>query len=149
MIQILHDLLSASLPEDKALGKAYINLGRIVAGMAGNIVSPHATTEGLVRTVTPSEVIIDCLSSVIGNRGKLTIISTGDPVNLLTVPGFETEVAQFYTDIPAFLSLGAQPLLYGPGSIHTAHTDHEHITKTDIEQAITGYITIFQSLERQ
>ena len=43
------------------------------------------------------------------------------PVRLTTVPGFETAVFPYTTDIP-FLAGWGQPLLFGPGSIHAAHT---------------------------
>ena len=51
------------------------------------------------------------------------------PVRLHTAPGFETAVFSYITDIP-FLSNWGTPLLLGPGSIHVAHTDHEHIAWT-------------------
>ena len=31
------------------------------------------------------------------------------------------------------------PLLIGPGSIHTAHTDHEHVSIDELQQAVTLY----------
>ena len=48
------------------------------------------------------------------------------PVRLTTVPGFDTAVFPYTTDIP-FLSRWGQPLLFGPGSIHVAHTAEEFI----------------------
>ncbi len=43
------------------------------------------------------------------------------PVQLVTVPGFETAIFPYTTDIP-FLGAWGEPLLFGPGSIHVAHT---------------------------
>ncbi len=46
------------------------------------------------------------------------------PVRLTTVPGFDSAVFPYTTDIP-FLPRWGEPLLFGPGSIHVAHTADE------------------------
>ena len=38
------------------------------------------------------------------------------------VDGFATSVVAFTTDIPVLSRTGAKPFLFGPGSIHVAHT---------------------------
>ena len=43
------------------------------------------------------------------------------PVGLHVVPGFETAVLPFTTDVPLLEAWGT-PLLFGPGSILVAHT---------------------------
>ena len=45
---------------------------------------------------------------------------------MTTVPGFDAAVFPYTTDIP-FLRAWGQPLLFGPGSIHVAHTSDEFI----------------------
>ena len=57
------------------------------------------------------------------------------PVRLGTVPGFETSVAAYATDIPALDRWGT-PYLFGPGSIHVAHTPDEHIAVSDLEAMV-------------
>ena len=59
--------------------------------------------------------------------------------------GFETSVVSYTTDIPAFGTTWGRPFLFGPGSIHVAHTAEERIAKRDIEAAIQ----IYQNLVRQ
>ncbi len=39
-----------------------------------------------------------------------------------SLPGFETTVVSFTTDIPALGESWGKPYLIGPGSIHVAHT---------------------------
>ena len=59
-------------------------------------------------------------------------------VRLHTVPGFETEVFAYFSDVP-FLTKWGTPLLLGPGTIHVAHTDHEHVAIADLERAVDLY----------
>ena len=57
------------------------------------------------------------------------------PVRLRTFPGFDTAVFAYTTDIP-FLDRWGTPLLLGPGSIHVAHTDREHVSVAELEAAV-------------
>jgi acetylornithine deacetylase len=66
-------------------------------------------------------------------------------MKLRTVPGVETMVAAFTTDIPA-LSKWGTPLLLGPGSIHVAHTDREFIAKKELHQAVDLYCAMAKQL---
>jgi acetylornithine deacetylase len=67
------------------------------------------------------------------------------PVRLITVPGFETAVFPYTTDIP-FLNQWGQPLLFGPGSIHAAHTAEEFIDIAELSAAVGSYVTIARQL---
>ncbi|HZL68315.1 MAG TPA: hypothetical protein VFC29_13410, partial [Candidatus Limnocylindrales bacterium] len=66
-------------------------------------------------------------------------------VELGTVPGIDTMVAAFTTDIPALTNWG-KPLLIGPGSIHVAHTEGEYIEKRQLLEAIDLYARIARDL---
>ena len=59
-------------------------------------------------------------------------------MRLHTVPGFETAVFAYFSDVP-FLTNWGTPLLLGPGTIHVAHTDHEHVAIADLERAVDLY----------
>ena len=52
---------------------------------------------------------------------------------------------RFGTDIPCLTNWGA-PLLYGPGSIHDAHTTHEYIAKEDLVNAVDTYAAMAKKL---
>jgi acetylornithine deacetylase len=64
---------------------------------------------------------------------------------MVTVPGFDAVVFPYTTDIP-FLSAWGQPLLFGPGSIHVAHTADEFISIRELESAVAHYLTIARHL---
>jgi acetylornithine deacetylase len=61
-----------------------------------------------------------------------------------TVPGFDTAVFPYTTDVPLLTRWG-KPLLIGPGSIHVAHTDDEHLA---IDEMMAG-IQLYESLAKQ
>jgi acetylornithine deacetylase len=67
------------------------------------------------------------------------------PVRLTTVPGLETAVFSFTTDIP-FLDRWGAPLLVGPGSVTVAHTDHEHCEIADLDRAVDVYASVAAGL---
>ena len=66
-------------------------------------------------------------------------------VRLHTVPGVETAVFSFGTDVP-FLETWGTPLLLGPGSIHVAHTAHEHVAIAELEEAVDLYVRVVGQL---
>jgi acetylornithine deacetylase len=66
-------------------------------------------------------------------------------VKLRTFAGLETFVAAYTTDIPALSNWG-EPILFGPGSIHVAHTDGEYISKRQQLEAIEIYERMVREL---
>jgi acetylornithine deacetylase len=66
-------------------------------------------------------------------------------VRLGSLPGFETTVVSYTTDIPAFGGAWGQPFLVGPGTIHVAHTAEERIPKKQLTEAVP----MFQRIVRQ
>ena len=61
--------------------------------------------------------------------------------------GIETIVVAFATDIPSLAAWG-QPFLFGPGSIHVAHTENERISKTELVQAVEIYVNMVKTLKK-
>jgi acetylornithine deacetylase len=67
------------------------------------------------------------------------------PVKLGVVDGFETSVAAFATDIPALTNWGT-PFLFGPGSIHVAHREDEHISLAELRASVDAYVRLVRSV---
>ena len=63
---------------------------------------------------------------------RVRYLSEAEPQQMLGVDGFDTCVVRFTTDIP-YLTNWGKPLLFGPGSILDAHTDHERIAKRELD----------------
>jgi acetylornithine deacetylase len=53
--------------------------------------------------------------------------------------GFPTSVVAFTTDIPVLAPAWGEPYLFGPGSIHVAHTLDEKIAKRELLAAVDTY----------
>jgi acetylornithine deacetylase len=83
----------------------------------------------------------------VGGRGDVEYASAHTPVRLSSVPGFEEPVVRFTTDVP-YLSNWGKPLLLGPGSILDAHTDHERVSKRELEQAVDIYVKLASELSK-
>ena len=67
-------------------------------------------------------------------------------VLLESVPGVETTIVKYTTDIPAFGGAWGKPLLIGPGTIHVAHTSEERVPKKELVEAIGLYQHLVKSL---
>jgi acetylornithine deacetylase len=61
------------------------------------------------------------------------------------IPGFDTAPVAYTSDIP-LLDRWGTPLLFGPGSIHVAHTVDEHIAVPELRAAVDAYERIVRTL---
>jgi acetylornithine deacetylase len=147
LIDALVALRGIDLPEDQHLGRTHYTVGVIDGGVAPNVVPPSASAEVMFRTVGPHEAVRHQLSEL-SRWVAIEDVLANPPVRLVTVPGFDTAVFPFTTDIQVLTNWG-RPLLYGPGSIHVAHTDHEHVRLADLERAVEDYVRLVGSLPDQ
>src|SRR5439155_7020289 len=125
LIDALVALRGFDLPADPTFGRTHYTVGLIEGGVAPNVVPPAAAAEVTFRTVGA----VSDLRRVLTPLERLVSIDhvlDVPTVRLTTVPGFETAVFPFFTDIP-FLSAWGSPLLFGPGSVHAAHTADEFV----------------------
>lgn len=144
LIDALVAMRALSWPSDPELGRTHYTVGLIGGGIAPNVVSPAAEAEVNFRTVSDARVVHELMSALEGTV-TLETIHTIPPVRMATVEGFETAVFPYATDIP-FLDRWGQPLLYGPGSIHVAHTADEFIDLDELHAAVDGYQRIAREL---
>jgi acetylornithine deacetylase len=140
LLDALIQLRSLELPHDDLLGTTHYSIGLIDGGVAHNVVSPHASAEVLFRTVGDTDLLLARLSALeplVRVEEMLRIAA----IRMHTVPGFDSAVFPFTTDVP-LLNLWGSPLLFGPGSILVAHTDHEHLPIAELERAIDAYVAL-------
>jgi acetylornithine deacetylase len=133
-----------ALPEDPVLGRTHYSVGLIEGGVAPNVISPHASAELLFRTVGEGRTVRDLLG-VVEQLVSIEEVLDMPAVKLHTVPGFETAVFPYTTDIP-FLTRWGRPLLLGPGSIHVAHTDTENVSVDELRAAIELYVGLARTV---
>jgi acetylornithine deacetylase len=145
LIDCLVALRSAEWPADPLLGTTHFTIGLISGGVAPNVISPHAEAEVFFRTVGEHEPLRQVLHRTLAGRLKVDEILELPAVRMHTVPGFDTAVFSYFSDIP-FLPNWGTPLLLGPGSIHVAHTDREHIAIDELDRAVEIYATLAERL---
>ena len=145
LLDILEEIRSCEWPEDSFFGTTTCNIGVLSGGTRPNVIADKARAELQIRLGIDIEHVKSVLEKAAGGRGRLAYASAHNPVRLFSVPGFEQCVVRFTTDVP-YLSQWGKPLLLGPGSILVAHTDHERISKRELEDAVDLYVNLGKTL---
>ena len=145
MLDILQDIGSCHWPEDSFFGTTTCNIGVLSGGTRPNVIPDHARAELQIRLGIDIEQVKRVLEDAVGTRGRLEYASAHNPVRLYSVPGFDECVVRFTTDVP-YLSQWGKPLLLGPGSILDAHTEHERISKRELEESVQLYVRLAKKL---
>jgi acetylornithine deacetylase len=144
LLDILNDIRAVEWPGDSFFGATTCNIGVLTGGTRPNVIPDKARAELQIRLGIDIEHVKRLLEKAIDGRGRLEYASAHNPVRLFSVPAFDECVVRFTTDIP-YLSNWGQPLLLGPGSILDAHTDHERISKRELEAAVGLYMKLAYS----
>ena len=141
LLDALVALRNAPWPSDPELGTTHYTIGLVSGGVAPNVIPAHADAEVTFRSVADHDEIRKILRGVVGDGVLIDERLEVPPVRLATRPGFETAVFAYTTDIP-LLDKWGQPMLLGPGSIHVAHTDREHVKISELHEAIDLYVKL-------
>jgi acetylornithine deacetylase len=150
LIDILDDIRRYDWPIDAELGPTTYNIGTITGGRKANVVPDFASSEVMFRVVTNLDEVFQMVTEVAGDRAEVKRGFTLPIVRTRTVEGMDIprSVVRFATDIPCLTNWG-EPLLFGPGSIHDAHTSHEYIARQDLLDAVEIYARMARSLLSQ
>jgi acetylornithine deacetylase len=144
LIDALVELRSIPLPEDPVLGRTHYTVGLFNGGVAPNVVSPSAEAEVMFRTVSDAGEVRRAVAPL-ERRVAIDHVIEVPPVRLKTIAGFDADVFPYTTDIP-FLSKWGEPLLFGPGSIHVAHTADECVSIAELHAAADHYVALARAL---
>ena len=144
LVDALVALRNLELPADPVLGDTTYTVGMLSGGVAPNVVPPAAEADVNFRTVGPTERLRERLDLLPGAVSIDDIVIV-PPVRLTTVPGFDTAVFSFTTDIP-FLDAWGKPLLLGPGSVHVAHSAEEHVKVDELARSVDLYEKLAREL---
>ena len=144
LIDALVELRAIALPQDPVLGRTHYTIGLITGGVAPNVVSPSAEAEVMFRTVSDAEAVRRAVAPL-ERRVAIEHVLEVPPVRLKTVAGFDAAVFPYTTDVP-FLARWGEPLLFGPGSIHVAHTADEFVAIPELHAASDHYVTLARAL---
>ncbi|HEY6509440.1 MAG TPA: M20/M25/M40 family metallo-hydrolase [Vicinamibacterales bacterium] len=132
------------LPNDVELGRTHYTVGLIDGGVAPNVVSPRASAELMFRIVGEAAPVREALGVIEGLVDVEHVLDI-PAVRMHRISGFETAVFPYTTDVPLLTRWG-KPLLIGPGSIHVAHTDHEHVAVDELRHAVDIYESLTMRL---
>lgn len=139
LVDALARLREMPLESDPVLGPSTLNIGTITGGRAPNVIPDHASAEVFVRLVDDGIALRERLIAIADGLVEYKHILTIPAVRLGALPGFETFVAAYTTDIPAFGGAWGKPYLIGPGTIHVAHTSEERVPKDQLLAAVGMY----------
>ena len=136
------------LPADPQIGPCTLNIGMIEGGRAPNVIPDFARAHLLYRLIAPAHDLRRQILAAVGDLAEVNFVIEIPFMRLRTLDGLPAMIAAFTTDIPALTRWG-EPLLVGPGSIHVAHTEHEHIEKAQLTAAVDLYCTIAKRLSSE
>jgi acetylornithine deacetylase len=145
MLELLPTLRQLPLASDPVLGETTVNIGTIKGGTEANIIPAHAEAEIMFRLVGDVEPIKKMVSDWAKGRADVEFGSHIPAQRFATVPGFETGPVAYTSDIP-LLSNWGEPLLFGPGSIHVAHTPDEYIDVEELRKSVDTYERLAKTL---
>ncbi|PLB46954.1 putative carboxypeptidase [Aspergillus steynii IBT 23096] len=150
------------LPASPKYGRTTVNIGRVEAGVAANVVPASGRADVAVRLAagTPDEAreivrraVRDATDGSEAVYADFSTRSEGYPPQDLDtdVAGFEVTTVNYGTDVPNLQihdradGSRVRRYLYGPGSIHVAHGDNEAITVAELEEAVRGYRKLIEA----
>jgi acetylornithine deacetylase len=139
LLDALQRLRAIELPVDPILGPSTLNIGTISGGRAPNVISDEAKAEIFIRLVNDSASTRAAVEQAVDGLADANFVLEIPAIHMLSVPGLETTVVSYTTDIPAFNNQWGQPLLMGPGTIRVAHTLEERVPKKQLLEAVELY----------
>ena len=148
LLDVLADVRGLALPRDPVLGASTLNIGMISGGRAANVIPDEATAQVVIRTVNDGEGLRQQIERLLEGRCEYEIVRNTPALHMETLPGFETDVVAFTTDLPSLTNWG-RPILLGPGSIRVAHTDRECVAKADLTRAVELYCRLVHDLKEK
>lgn len=145
LLDALERVRKIQLPHNPEIGPTTVNIGIIEGGRAPNVIPDFARAHLLYRMVGPAEKLIADLKAAAGDLAEVNDVLHIPFMKLRTFTGLPTFIAAYTTDIPALTDWG-EPILFGPGSIHVAHTDNEYIEKKQLMEAVEIYARMVKEL---
>jgi acetylornithine deacetylase len=147
LLDALNEIRRMPLAVDPVLGPSTLNIGTIKGGRAPNVIPDRAEAEIFIRLIDDGASTREQLRKAVDDMARIQEVLTVPAVHLGSLRGFETSIVAYTTDIPAFGGSWGKPYLFGPGSIHVAHTSEEHIHKKEIVEAVQIYKNLVKQLK--
>jgi acetylornithine deacetylase len=148
LLNALERIRRVRMPADEVLGASTLNIGTINGGRAPNVIPDEAKAEIFIRIVGDVSELRREVEAAANPDAEANEVLFIPAVRLNSLEGFETSVVAYTTDIPAFDGAWGEPFLFGPGSIHVAHTKDERIPKRQLTDAVQIYKQLVTRLSK-
>jgi len=148
LLALLPTLRDLPLPRDPVLGDTTVNIGTFHGGTEANVIPDRAEAEIMFRLVGDVADVKRILEQWVAGRVQIEYGSHIPAMRFHTISGFPCAPVAFTTDIP-LLDRWGTPLLFGPGSIHVAHTPDESIGIAELRDAVGAYVRLVRALLAQ
>jgi len=145
MLELLPTIRSLALPNDPVLGDTTVNIGTIRGGTEANIIPGECEAELMFRLVGDVAPVKALIEQWAADRAEVDYGSYIPAQHFHVVDGFDVAPVAYTSDIP-LLGRWGTPLLYGPGSIHVAHTPNEYIDVRELRESVNTYERLVRSL---
>jgi acetylornithine deacetylase len=145
MLDLLPSLKKVKLPTDPVLGDTTVNIGTIHGGTEANIIPDRVEVELMFRLVGDVHEVKRKIEEWAGGKAEIEYGSFIPAQKFHTIPDFPSAPVAYTSDIP-LLGRWGTPLLFGPGSIHVAHTPDEFIDVRELRAAVDAYVKIVRTL---
>src|SRR3982751_4077662 len=145
MLERLPTIKNLEFPTDAILGPTTLNIGTIHGGTEANVVPAACEAGVMFRLVSDVAPVKARLEEWARGWAELEFGSTIPAQRFHTLPGFRVEPVAYTSDIPLLTRWGT-PLLFGPGSIHVAHTPDEYVDVNELRAAVGAYQQMIRAL---
>lgn len=148
------------LPSSEKYGNCTVNVATIEAGEATNVIPASLVSDVMIRVAAGTtdeieDVVRKAVKGVCEERGidedrvELKFKGGSSAATELDseVEGFETGIMHYGTDIPRLEIKGdaeVKRYLFGPGSIHSAHSDDEALTVREMENSVDAFLKLIE-----
>lgn len=149
LLETLRSIRRLPLPFDPMLGQSTLNIGTIRGGVAPNVIPAHASAQVLIRTVGPTKALKEQLRLAAEPGVTVTPAVELPCYKGEALPGWETTVVAYASDLPFFAGAWGRAFQLGPGTIRVAHTDEERIRKSELLDAVNLYTKLATDLLAQ
>lgn len=147
LIPVLNKFLNTKWPESDLLGPTTVNIGQVNAGVATNVIPAEGEAYLLIRVASDLDEVERLVHENTNGIEHLTATIQGAvPAQYLDydVPGFESIILAYGTDVPQLQRTFSRRHLYGPGTIFVAHGANEYVENQDLLDAIDGYTRLIK-----
>lgn len=139
LVDVLADLRKVDWPQGDGNMMTTMNIGAIRGGTAANVVADEAGADLLFRLIEEPDAVLEKVREVAAHYDNVTVqaISSNAPVTF-KVPqqagaDLGTINVAYNTDIPYYQGKFSDAVLFGVGSIKTAHSQNEFISLDELE----------------